>query len=205
MCDRPPGLSSPAASRRASPRAAPVSAVKRRLRSLRLAAWWGRMAGAPSGSGRLAIGLLVARATLKRRLRSLRLAALSYNPSHSSRAATILWGRLATCGRLAIGLPVARATLDQRLRSLRLAAMWGRLATCGRLAIGLLVEPAPPEECQCRLWLAAMWGGLIGLTRSGGSNPGRRIDNPPQVDNLPHKRQHKPLHKRLDTRLEVLA
>jgi hypothetical protein len=31
---------------------------------------------------------------------------LYYNPSISSRAATIfLWGRLATCGRLSIGLP----------------------------------------------------------------------------------------------------
>jgi hypothetical protein len=56
----------------------------------------------------------------------------------SSRVATLLWGRLATCGRLAIGLPVARATLDERLRRLRLAALRGRLSTCGGLVIRLL-------------------------------------------------------------------
>jgi hypothetical protein len=113
---------------------------------------WGRMASC----GRLAIGLLVAHATLEKRLRTLRLSALPYYLFQSSRTSTILyhrkqiaeamwgglakpaadcqnrpaalWGRLATCGGLSIRLLVARATLKKRLRSLQLAALWGRLA-----------------------------------------------------------------------------
>jgi len=57
--------------------------------SLRTIPLWGRMASC----GRLAIGLLVACATLEKRPRSLRL--------------TAFWGRMASCGRLAIGLSLA--------------------------------------------------------------------------------------------------
>jgi hypothetical protein len=103
-----------------------------------------------------------------------------YNSFQSSRAATILWGRLATCGRLAIGLPVARATLDERLRRLRLAAMWGRLATCGRLLIGLPRPARSPRPTAAGLRPAAMWGRLatcgrllIGLPRPARNLPGR--------------------------------
>ena len=48
----------------------------------------------------------------------------------------------------------------------RRVLLWGRLAICGGLAIRLRV---------------------CGLTRKAAPNPGRRIDNPPQVTNLPHK------------------
>jgi hypothetical protein len=82
-----------------------------------------------------------------------------YNSFQSSRAATILWGRLATCGRLAIGLPVARATLDQRLRSLRLAAMWGGLAKpAADCQSACRYHPKTPVANGCRLRLAALRG-----------------------------------------------
>jgi hypothetical protein len=41
--------------------------------------------------------------------------------------------------------------------------MWGRLATCGRVALGL--------------------GGPVTMTA-------KRVNSPPQVDNLPHKNEH---------------
>src|SRR5580658_9787280 len=52
---------------------------------------------------------------------------LYYYPFLSSRAATILWGRLVTCGGLSIRLPAASTMPENRSKSLRLAAMRGRL------------------------------------------------------------------------------
>src|SRR3984957_5723207 len=53
-------------------------------------------------------------------------------PFLSSRATTILWGRLVTCGRLGApsgpGLLALRTMPQQRFQRLRNAAMWGRLA-----------------------------------------------------------------------------
>jgi hypothetical protein len=64
------------------------------------------------------------------------------HPFASSRAATILWGRL-TRGTLWVR-PISKsacrqclATPDQQYRCLRLAAMWGRMASCGGLATRL--------------------------------------------------------------------
>jgi hypothetical protein len=80
---------------------------------------------------------------------------------HSKQAVEVMWGRLLTCGRLAIGqLPVASDTVCGS------AALWGRLLTCGRLAIGLRVRA---------------------LTYNFSPKPGRRIANPPQIANPPHK------------------
>jgi hypothetical protein len=45
-----------------------------------------------------------------------------YHPYLSSRAATILWGRLVTCGGLSIRLPAATTIPENRQKSLRRVA-----------------------------------------------------------------------------------
>jgi hypothetical protein len=115
----------------------------------------------------------------------LRLGAIFYCPSSPSRAATIFVEQV-------VNPPAGMSTaIASETTCLQLAAMWGRLSACG----GFSTRPASEARLVSRetpLWPAAahIHAEQVANRPPGtcqSQHAGRRVENPPQVVNLPHK------------------
>jgi hypothetical protein len=124
---------------------------------------------------------------------------LCYYPSVSSRAATISVGQVFNLRRVCNPPPGMSTNAAGESSRLRLATIWGRLACpppsqvtvldCGLPLCGAGSQPARRAELARGCDRPATQSGKPqpGLpTRGVCGQAGRRVTNPPQVENLPH-------------------
>jgi hypothetical protein len=94
-----------------------------------------------------------------------------------------MWGRMVSCGRVVLGLLGCLPTLGTLGHPPREIG-GARLSEPGRAPLGRTQRVPLPACPTWRRSRKQSW--RLSAVAAGASKGGRRIDNPPQVNNLPH-------------------